>query len=227
MNRFKTLLCGIVIFFYSAQELKAIETESGGIFWVSVEKRFNKYFMIQMQQHIWLDNNFRNLERYMSVVDFRATLLDKYIYFDALYYYRYMHTTSDESKNTHRYQLGLSGEYKLPHVKFSVSSRFESNYIKVEADTPYNRCNWRNRFQVTGYPKKECKFAPYGAIEMFNTMNWPDKNGVERLWFDFGTTYRINKVFSMDFKVREILPLFQVQNRKLTTYVGVGCMVKL
>lgn len=211
-----------------AQSSHASKMESGGMFCISLEKRFNKYFMMQVQQHLWLDDNFRHLERYMPVADFRITLWDNYLFFDALYFYRYQCTPSGESKNTNRYQLGLCGGHKWGHVGFNAYSRFESNYIKVGAELPYNRCYWRNRLQVNGYLKKGCKWSPYGAIEVFNTMNWPGENGVERLWFDLGATYGINKTFSMDFKIREIIPTLGSNEDKLHgTYFGVGCMIRL
>lgn len=226
MNRFYRFLCLSVIALVFSTAAKAREAESAGLICLSIEKRFNDFFLIQLQQQLWLDNNFTNLERYMPFVDFKVTLLKDYVYFDALYFYRYQHKTDGSSVNTHRYQLGLSGGYKWQHFKLSGYSKFESDYIKKNADLPYNRCYWRNRIVGTAYFKKECKWAPYSAVEIFNTMNWPKDNGVERLWFEIGSMYTINKTFSMDFKIREILPTLD-NTQKISTYIGVGCNIKL
>lgn len=229
MNRLsKFLFASVMTFLVSSTAVcSAREAESASLFCLSIEKRFNDYFQIQLHQQLWLDNNFTNLERYMPFVDFKVTLLKDYVYFDALYFYRYQHKTDGSSVNTHRYQLGLSGGYKWQHFKLSGYSRFESDYIKKNADLPYNRCYWRNRLVATAYLKEGCKWSPYSAIEVFNTMNWPgDNNGVERLWFEIGSMYSINKTFSMDFKIREILPTLD-KTQKISTYIGVGCNIKL
>lgn len=226
MNRFYRFLCLSVIALVVSTAAPAREAESAGLFYLSIEKRFNDFFLIQLQQQLWLDNNFTNLERYMPFVDFKVTLLKDYVYFDALYFYRYQHKTDGSSVNTHRYQLGLSGGYKWQHFKLSGYSRFESDYVKKDADLPYNRCYWRNRIVGTAYLKEGCKWAPYSAVEIFNTMNWPTDNGVERLWFEIGSIYTINKTFSMDFKIREILPTLD-NSQKTSTYIGVGCNIKL
>lgn len=240
MNRLKRFLAVIALVIIG-ESAYATTAESGGMFSIAIDKRFNDYFHMTLQNHLWLDENFTHMERYQPFVGFKTTLVKKYLYFDALYFYRYQKNSNDNSVNVHRYQLGLSGSYKLPRVAFSGYSRFESNYFFVSADRPYNVCNWRNRLVVTGILKNNDKVAPFCGIEFFNQTNWGSKfndergysnkatKGLERIWLEAGTNYKINKTFTMNFIVREVLAIFNKPEgkKKCSTMFGVGCTITL
>ena len=231
MNRLKRLFIAVVLII-AGQSAIAAEAEVGGMFSLTLNKQFNDYFSANIQNHLWLDRNFTGLERYMGGINFKTTLVKKYLYFDAFYWYRYRNKNGNE--HTHRYQFGLSGGYSLPRVKFSGVSKMESNHVFLNGNAPYNIYYWRNRVAVNGILKNNDKVSPFGGIEVFNLLNWREefnlsrghvnKKGVELIWLDFGVDYKINKTFTMTFMVREQIMFF---SPKYSTMLGASCKINL
>ncbi len=232
MNRLKRLFI-VIILIIAGQSAIATEAEVGGMFNLNVNKKFNDYFFVSFQNHLWLDHNFTKMERYMIGANLKTTLVKKHLFFDAYYYYRYRNITGSE--NTHRYQFGLSGGYALPKVKFSAVSKMESNHIFMVSKEHFNNTYyWRNRLSVIGILKNNNKVSPFGAVEVFNKMNWRkefnkehgyiNKKGVELIWIDLGVDYKINDTFSLTFIVKEQLNLFI---QRYSTMFGVACSVNL
>ena len=141
MNRLKRLFITIVLII-AGQSAMAAESEVGGMFSLTLNKQFNDYFSANIQNHLWLDRNFTGLERYMGGINLKTTLVKKYLYFDAFYWYRFRNKNGKE--HTHRYQFGLSGGYSLPRVKFSAVSKRESNHVFSNGNKPFNIYYWRN-----------------------------------------------------------------------------------
>lgn len=232
MNRLKKLLI-IVILFISGQTAFAAEAESGGMFHLILNKQFNDYFNINFQQHLWLEQNFTRMERYMVGANFKTTLVKKHLFFDAYYYYRYRNRNG-HSENTHRYQFGLSGGYSLPRIKFSGVSKMESNHVFVSANDPFNIFYWRNKITLNGILKNNEKISPFGGVEVFNRLNWREEfnkergyknqKGVELIWLDLGVDYKINNTFIMNFTIREQIMFF---TPRYSTMFGVGCVINL
>ena len=232
MNRLKKLLI-IVILLISGQTAFAAEAESGGMFHLILNKQFNDYFNINFQQHLWLEQNFTRMERYMVGANAKTSIIKKHLFFDTYYYYRYRNVGGN-SEHTQRIQFGLSGGYSLPKVKFSAVSKMEANFVSISGNDPFNIYFWRNRLAVNGILKNNDKVSPFCAIEVFNQMNWREefnrergyenKKGVERLWIDLGVDYKINKTFLMTFTIREQLALF---SKRYSTMFGIGCVVNL
>lgn len=232
MNRLKKF-CIIILLVFTGHIVKAADAESGGMFHLILNKQFNDYFNINIQNHLWLEQNFTRMERYMIGANFKTSIIKKHLFFDVYYYYRYRNING-HSENTQRIQFGFSGGYTLPRVKFSGVSKMESNFVVISANDPFNIYFWRNRLAINGILKNNDKVSPFCAVEVFNQLNWREefnrergyenKKGVERLWIDLGVDYKINKTFLMTFTIREQIALF---SQRYSTMFGVGCVINL
>ena len=239
MNRVKKILIAFTLIF-TWQSAVAAEAEVGGMFALTLNKSFNDYFSMNIQNHLWLEENFTHMERYMVGANFKTALIKKHLYFEALYYYRYRNR-SGHSENTHRYQFGLSGVFSLPRVKLSGVSKMESNHVFISANDPFNIYFWRNKLAINGILKNNNRISPFGSIEVFNQLNWREdfnkmrgytnQKGVERIWIDLGVDYKINKNFILTFSVKEqiIFNLSSSSNKpyKYSTMLGIGCLINL
>ena len=88
MNRLKKI-CIIILLVFTGHIVKAADAESGGMFHLILNKQFNDYFNINVQNHLWLEQNFTRMERYMIGANFKTSIIKKHLFFDAYYYYRY------------------------------------------------------------------------------------------------------------------------------------------
>ena len=59
----------------------------------------------------------------------------------------------------------------------------------------------RSKFEID-YNIKKSPFEPYVSIEMYNTLNDPRKDYVDRLRYEVGTSYKVNKKNAFDIAYR-------------------------
>ena len=122
----------------------------------------------------------------------------------------------------HRYQVGLTGSYATPHLNFSLCSKFEQTH---KDGIPNNK--WRNQVKITGTIAKENPWKPFVSVEIFeamNSMNPTGTVGIERIRYEAGTNYAVNKLISLEMKLRaERLTI----KKQLYSSVGIGVKFNL
>lgn len=70
MNRFVCFRITLIIVFVAVffNRVSAVEFDSGMMFGITVQKQFTKRFGAQVQQNLWINQNFTRYERYMPIV---------------------------------------------------------------------------------------------------------------------------------------------------------------
>ena len=95
----------------------------------------------------------------------------------------------------HRYYFYATGSLEAGRFSFSLRERFQSTKRQGIASTK-TRANpklyLRSRFKID-YDIRKCKFDPYASVELFNTLNNPQKNKMERWRGVAGVEYKPNK----------------------------------
>ena len=139
------------------------------------------------------------------------TVIPKYL--KAMVYYAYFNQEGKSGKkdvHQHRYQVGLTGSYATPHLNFSLCSKFEQTH---KDGIPNNK--WRNQVKITGTIAKE---------KAMNSMNPTGTVGIERIRYEAGTNYAVNKLISLEMKLRaERLTI----KKQLYSSVGIGVKFNL
>lgn len=104
----------------------------------------------------------------------------------------------------HRYYFYATGDYTLNRFNFSLRERFQSTYRQgIEAtEKRANPKNYlRSRFQVE-YDLKGSHFEPFLSVELYNTLNDPQENKLNKVRYQAGTAYHVNKRNSLEFYYR-------------------------
>jgi opacity protein-like surface antigen len=112
---------------------------------------------------------------------------------------RYNHATKGwETRN--RYYFFATGQYKFSNFKLSLRERFQStNRVGVkETDTRANpKLYLRHRLQLE-YDIPDSKFSPFVSTELYETLNDPTGNSLNKLRYTAGCDYDINKRNSLE-----------------------------
>lgn len=201
MNRsrfFITLF--LIISYFMPNPVYAVSNDYGGIFNLSVSKKFGKRVNLQIQESLWINENFSDYERNMPSACITVSLWKEYLKANARYCYLNQKNLKNEIKNRHRYQIGLLTGYKWEHFSASLNSRFESTYTH-HVNIPNNR--WRNLVTFNYTISQKCRWKPVIDIEFFNFLNNPKGNGLERIWYEAGVEFSIDKKNAVEFKLRE------------------------
>ena len=115
MNRFICFRITLIIVFIAVffNRVSAVEFDSGMMFGITVQKQFTKRFGAQVQQNLWINQNFTRYERYMPIVGLHYSIWKNYL--KANVYYYYLNQLSETGYRIHRqrYQLGLSDIHLL------------------------------------------------------------------------------------------------------------------
>ncbi len=199
MRRIKSLLFIVAMLLFVAPTTRAneCETEIGTMWYAIISKQVNR-FNFQVQQHVWTMSD--HYERYMTIAQVSYTLVPKYVKVNALYYYINQQPTSIKKFfNRHRYQVGASFTYPIQNFSMSLNSRFESTYT-IGVDKPVNK--WRNRL-LFNYNIPNSRWMPFIHADLFLMTNGANAWNMERVWYDAGVEYRIDKMNTIELRVRE------------------------
>ena len=118
MNRFVCFRITLVIVFVAVffNRVSAVEFDSGMMFGITVQKQFTKRFGAQVQQNLWINQNFTRYERYMPIVGLHYSIWKNYLKANVYYYYLNQQSETGSRIHRQRYQLGLSGGYTFTHL---------------------------------------------------------------------------------------------------------------
>lgn len=222
--RFSALIItGLLLSFPSHAKDYLYDFDYGALIYVSAGKNVCKNLNVQVQADFWLNDNFKGYERFMPSATLTYTVIPKYL--KAMAYYAYFNQEGKSGKkdvHQHRYQVGLTGSYATPHLNFSLCSKFEQTH---KDGIPNNK--WRNQVKITGTIAQENPWKPFVSVEIFeamNSMNPTGTVGIERIRYEAGTNYAVNKLISLEMKLRaERLTI----KKQLYSSVGVGVKFNL
>ncbi|WP_337550328.1 DUF2490 domain-containing protein, partial [Barnesiella intestinihominis] len=191
-----------------------------GTLWnFTVSKQINR-INLQIQQNVWTLGKY--YERYMPIAVVSYTAVPKYLKLNALYYYMNQQTAPNIYKNRHRYQLGATFSYPVHRFSLSLNSRFESTYT-IGTAKPSNK--WRNKILLS-YTIPDSRWTPFIHTDIFLFLNGKQSGELDRIWYDAGVEYRIDKKNSIECKVREE-HLMSKTPQQLNTFISLGYKLKL
>ena len=223
MNRFHYKILSVFIIslslFTFPTNAKEYSSEIGTLWNFTVSKQINR-INLQIQQNVWTLGKY--YERYMPIAVVSYTAVPKYLKLNALYYYMNQQTAPNIYKNRHRYQLGATFSYPVHRFSLSLNSRFESTYT-IGTAKPSNK--WRNKILLS-YTIPDSRWTPFIHTDIFLFLNGKQSGELDRIWYDAGVEYRIDKKNSIECKVREE-HLMSKTPQQLNTFISFVYKFKL
>lgn len=191
-----------------------------GTMWdVSVGKDFG-FMRTTFQQSVFtLDTE---LERAMSILIFDVPIINRYLHFNGLGFYLYYRMGKDNYRHLLRYHAGLSGSVPFNYLSLAWSGRYESTYV-LGNDGPINKVRARVRL-VGNIP--DSKVQPFIGSEFFLVANGANAGRGERLWYDIGISYKIDKTNTVELLLREE-QLMLTTPKQWNTHIGVAYKINL
>ncbi len=168
-----------------------------GTMWdISVGKDWG-FVRTTLQQSVFTIDT--EMERAMSILSLDFPVIKRYLHVNALGFYLYYRMGPGDYRNLLRYHAGLSGTVPTRYINFTWAERFESTYVLGTA-VPTNKLRTRVRL-VGNIP--DSKFQPFIGSEFFLVLNKVNAGRGERLWYDIGVTYNIDKNNKVELLLRE------------------------
>ena len=104
----------------------------------------------------------------------------------------------------HRYYFYTTGSLDAGRFTFSLRERFQST-LRQGVEQTATRANpklyLRSRLKVD-YNIRKCKFDPFASVEIFNTLNDPQKNKIDQWRGIAGVDYKLKKNHFLQFYYR-------------------------
>ena len=106
----------------------------------------------------------------------------------------------------HRYYFFATGSYRINRFTVSLRERFQSTYrvgVKETSKRANPKLYLRSRLEVK-YDIRNCKFEPFASVELYNTLNDPQGNKMNKLKYTAGSKYKLNKRNSLQLYYRYV-----------------------
>ena len=171
----------------------AAQDDFGSILSADVTKKIAKGLNINFEEEFRTRSNFSEIERFSHILEVSYKPF-KFLKTGGAYnLMNYNHEKGWEIR--HRYYFYATGSLDAGRFSFSLRERFQSTKRQGVAQTA-KRANpklyLRSRLKAD-YNIRKSKFTPYATFELFNTLNDPQKNGVNQWRGVAGTDYKLNK----------------------------------
>lgn len=226
-----TLILFITCFLSSkATEMSDVTTDIGadapkyayhiGTMWdLSIGKDWG-FVRTTLQQSVFTIDT--EMERAMSILSLDFPIISRYLHINALGFYLYYRMGQGDYRNLLRYHAGVSGAVPTRYITFSWAERFESTYV---LGTPGPTNKLRTRVRIVGNIPNS-KFQPFIGSEFFLVLNKANAGRGERLWYDVGVIYNIDKNNKIEFIIREE-QLMLTTPRQWNTNIGFAYKINI
>ncbi len=190
-------LCGLANINATPLETPAATDYQIGTMWnVAANKQLGRFNLMLQQSVFTLDTS---LERAMTIVGCTFNIIPQYLRVQVLGIYLYHQGDDDCYYNRWRYHAGINGAVPINAFSLSWATRLESTYT-IGSDINVNKL--RSKMQCA-YKIPETKFQPFIGIENFLMLNTANSGQTDRMWYDIGFNYFIDKNNSIEFLIRE------------------------
>jgi len=201
------------------------ETDIGGIFSVQLNKDLNKRTSISFEEEVRLLSNNTGFERSTSGVGIEYNIIKK-LKAGVFYNFMYMYNNNFLYEIRHRYYVNLSYKQKINRkISLTGRTRFQgTNRDETRGEYKTNpKYVLRNKLEAD-YNIPGSRWEPYFSVEATNSLNDPLGNEINRLRFQGGTGWRLNKTTYLEFFVR--WDEYSVMPDPRVVSIGVGYIAK-
>lgn len=166
---------------------------------LSVKKKINKKFTLYGEQEMRFRNNASILDKSVTELG-GAYSINKYVKLKTTYRLTYNNDMEDGVYFDNRLYFDLVLKKKFDRFKFSFRERYQQNFA-VENDDEFSYYNFRYlRHQLSlEYNLPKTSIEPFCAAELYQSLNNPIQNGIDKQRYTLGVLFPINK--SIAFKI--------------------------
>jgi len=170
------------------------QDDFGSILSADVTKKIAKRLNINFEEEFRTRATFSELERFSHTLEVNYKPL-KFLKTGGAY--NLMNYNHDKRgwEIRHRYYFYATGSLEAGRFSISLRERFQSTKrqgVEQTAKRANPKLYLRSRLKVD-YNIRKSKFGPYASWELFNTLNDPQKNGVNQWRGVAGVAYKYNK----------------------------------
>jgi opacity protein-like surface antigen len=183
--------------------IASAQDDVGGIWTVDVTKKIIKGVSLAFEEEYRLRDNFAATDRFSHTLEISYKPF-KYLKAGGAYNLINFNHEKKGWEARHRYYFYATGSLKAGRFDLSLRERFQSTYRQGVEETA-KRANpklfLRSRLKVE-YDIPKCKFEPFASVELFNTLNDPQENRMDRWRGIAGTAFKLNKKNSVELYYR-------------------------
>ena len=181
------------------------QNDFGSSLSVDVTKKIVPGLNLSLEEEFRLRDNLSETDRFSTTLDLSYKPW-KFLKLGGAYnLINYNHETKGWEVR-HRYYFYATGSYRFDRFTVSLRERFQSTYrvwIKETSKRANPKLYLRSRLEVE-YDIRNCKFEPYASVELYNTLNDPQGNKMNKLRYTAGSKYKLNKRNSLQLYYRYI-----------------------
>lgn len=181
------------------------QNDFGSSLSVDVTKKIVPGLSLSLEEEFRLRDNLGEADRFSTTLDLSYKPW-KFLKLGGAYnLINYNHETKGWEVR-HRYYFYATGSYRIDRFTVSLRERFQSTYrvgIKETSKRANPKLYLRSRLEVE-YDIRNCKFEPYASVELYNTLNDPQGNKMNKLKYTAGSKYKLNKRNSLQLYYRYI-----------------------
>ena len=181
----------------------AAQDDVGSILSADVTKKIAKGLNVNFEEEFRTHANFSEIERFSHALEVSYKPF-KYLKAGGVYNLINLNHEKRGWEIRHRYYFYATGYLEVRRFTFSLRERYQSTKRQGVAQTA-TRANpklyLRSRLKAD-YNIRKSKFTPFASFELFNTLNDPQKNGINQWRSMIGVDYKLNKKSELSFYYR-------------------------
>ena len=170
------------------------QDDFGSIISFDVTKKIVKGMNVTFEEEFRTRSNFNVTDRFAHTLELSYKPIKKLKVGGAYNLIQFNHEKRSWELR-HRYYFYATGSLEAGRFSFSLRERFQSTKrqgVEQTAKRANPKHYLRSRLKVD-YDTRKCKFDPYASVELFNTLNDPRKNKMDRWRGVAGVEYKLNK----------------------------------
>lgn len=174
--------------------LQAYADDYGSILSVDITKRIAKGLNVTFEEEHRTRSDFGKTDRFSHALELSYKPL-KYLKVGGAYNLINFNHDKRGWEIRHRYYFYATGSVNVGRFGFSLRERFQSTKrqgVEETAKRANPKLYLRSRLKVD-YDIPKSKFEPFVSFELFNTLNNPQENTMDRWRGIAGTAFKLNK----------------------------------
>ncbi len=190
---------------------------------MSLEWGVTKKISLWAEQEFRFEENASRMGSYNSVVGVQYKI-HSLIRVSGAYRYTFKHDNKEINEQDHRLYADLLIRYKLNRVTLGYRPRYQMVFQQPtdEAFSHYNPQHLRHKLSVK-YNIPKSPVTPFADCEMYESLNNPVKNSVEKIRYTAGVDYAINKIVTLELYYRYEQRSDYIHKNQVSNILGFSC----
>ncbi|MCK9206276.1 MAG: DUF2490 domain-containing protein [Salinivirgaceae bacterium] len=216
---FLILVTGVALPFFSTSQIKDFQSWNS----LSVEWGLTKKVSLWAEQEFRFEENASMLGSFNTVCGVQYKI-NSLIRVSGAYRYSYNHDNKDIIEQDHRFYADIMIRYKLDRFTASYRPRYQMVFQQPTKDpfSHYNPQHIRHKLAVK-YNIPNTPLTPFVDCELYESLNNPVKNTIEKTRYTAGVGYPINKIVTLEVYYRLEHRSDYIHKDRVSNILGFSC----